>query len=115
MKKSIILFSCFALAALIFTSMTYIEFNNNKSNLTVTENQIGGYKIGDTATDFKLKNIDGKMVSMADYPDAKGYIVIFTCNHCPYAKMYEDRIIELDKKYSSNGYPVIAINPSNIT
>ena len=113
MKKSIILFSCFVLAALIFTSMTYIEFNNNESNPTVTENQIGGYKIGDTATDFKLKNIDGKMVSMADYPDAKGYIVIFTCNHCPYAKMYEDRIIELDKKYSSNGYPVIAINPND--
>lgn len=73
----------------------------------------GGYKVGDKATDFELKNIDGKMVSMADYADAKGFIVIFTCNHCPYSVAYEDRIIELDKKYKTMGYPVIAINPNN--
>ena len=72
-----------------------------------------GYKVGDIATDFKLKNIDGKMVSLADYKDAKGYIVIFTCNTCPYAVAYEDRIVALDKKYASKGYPVIAIMPNN--
>ncbi|NER18431.1 thioredoxin family protein [Spongiivirga citrea] len=72
-----------------------------------------GYKIDDYATDFKLKNVDGKMVSMADYTDAKGFIVIFTCNTCPYSVAYEDRIIALDKKYKSLGYPVIAINPNN--
>ena len=72
-----------------------------------------GYKIGDTATDFKLKNIDGKMVSMADYKHTKGFIVIFTCNHCPYSIAYEDRIIELDKNYKEKGYSVIAINPNN--
>ena len=72
-----------------------------------------GYSIGDYATDFKLKNIDGKMVSMADYKDAKGFLVIFTCNHCPYAVAYEDRIIALDAKYKSQGVPVIAINPNN--
>ncbi|MBT8266077.1 MAG: thioredoxin family protein [Bacteroidia bacterium] len=73
----------------------------------------GGYEIGDIATDFKLKNIDGKMVSLADYKDAKGFIVIFTCNTCPYAVAYEDRIIELDKKYAKKGYPVVAIMPNN--
>lgn len=73
----------------------------------------GGYEIGDKATDFSLKNVDGKMVSMADYPDAKGFIVIFTCNHCPYSVAYEDRIISLDKKYKKKGYPVIAINPND--
>ncbi|WP_299606445.1 thioredoxin family protein [uncultured Aquimarina sp.] len=72
-----------------------------------------GYAIGDTATDFKLKNIDDKMVSLEDYKDAKGFIVIFTCNHCPYSVAYEDRIIELDKKFKTKGYPVIAINPNN--
>ena len=75
--------------------------------------QAGGYDIGDKATDFKLKNVDGNMVSLADYEDAKGFIVIFTCNHCPYAIAYEDRIIELDKKYKALGYPVIAINPND--
>lgn len=72
-----------------------------------------GYKVGDIATDFKLKNIDGKMVSLEDYKDAKGYIVIFTCNTCPYAVLYEDRIIALDKKYADRGYPVVAIMPNN--
>ncbi|MES2487949.1 MAG: thioredoxin family protein [Bacteroidota bacterium] len=73
----------------------------------------GGYKVGDTATDFSLKNTDGKKVALKDYKDAKGFIVVFTCNHCPYAQAYEDRIIALDKKYRALGYPVVAINPNN--
>jgi peroxiredoxin len=73
----------------------------------------GGYEVGDKATDFTLMNVDGSMVSMANYADAKGFIVIFTCNHCPYSVLYEDRIIELDKKYKPLGYPVIAINPND--
>lgn len=72
-----------------------------------------GYKVGDIATDFNLENIDGTMVSLADYKSAKGFIVIFTCNTCPYAVAYEDRIVALDKKYASMGYPVIAIMPNN--
>jgi peroxiredoxin len=71
------------------------------------------YKVGDTAMDFNLKNIDGKMVSLSSMNNVKGYIVIFTCNHCPYSKAYEDRIIELDKKYKAKGYPVVAINPND--
>ena len=82
---------------------------------TITEEvtEISGYKIGDIATDFSLKNIDDQNVSLADYTDAKGFIVIFTCNHCPYAVAYEDRIIALDKKYKGQGFPVIAINPND--
>jgi hypothetical protein len=57
-----------------------------------------GYEIGDIATDFKLKNIDGNTVSLSDYKDAKGFIVVFTCNTCPYAVAYEDRIEALNKK-----------------
>jgi len=71
------------------------------------------YDIGDIAADFSLKNIDDKMVSLSDFTDAKGFILTFTCNHCPYAVMYEDRLIDLDKKYKALGYPVIAINPNN--
>jgi len=72
-----------------------------------------GYKIGDVATDFKLKNVDNKMVSLSDYKSAKGFIVVFTCNHCPFAKAYQDRIIALNNKYASLGFPVIAINPND--
>lgn len=73
----------------------------------------GGYEPGDKAKDFVLKNVDGTMVSLSDYEDAKGFIVIFTCNHCPYAQKYEQRIIQLDKKYDSKGFPVIAISPND--
>lgn len=79
---------------------------------TVTK-PAAGYKVGDTATDFNLKNVDGKMVSLKNMKDAKGYIVVFTCNHCPYAVAYEDRIIALNNKYKKLGYPVVAINPNN--
>ena len=72
-----------------------------------------GYKVGDKAADFKLKNIDGKMVSLADNKAAKGYIVVFTCNTCPFAKAYESRIIDLNTKYSPLGYSVVAINPND--
>ena len=73
-----------------------------------------GYSIGDLAEDFRLPNVDGKMVSMEDYSSAKGFIIVFTCNTCPYAKAYESRIIGLDEKYASKGFPVIAINPNDV-
>ena len=74
-----------------------------------------GYQVGDMATDFKLKNVDGKFVSLSDYSKAKGFIVVFTCNHCPFAQAYEQRIIDLHKKYAAKGYPVVAINPNDKT
>ena len=72
-----------------------------------------GYNVGDKAADFKLKNIDGKMVSLADNKAAKGYIVVFTCNTCPFAKAYESRIVDLNTKSAPLGYPVVAINPND--
>lgn len=72
-----------------------------------------GYGPGSAAADFKLMNTDGKFVRLADYKKAEGFIVIFTCNHCPYAQAYEDRIIALDNKFRPQGYPVIAINPND--
>ena len=72
-----------------------------------------GYQIGDLVEDFKLLNVDGSYVSMADYPDAKGIIVIFSCNHCPFVVAYEDRMIELHNKFAPQGFPIIAINPND--
>ena len=71
------------------------------------------YKVGEQAADFSLKNVDGTMVSLKDYKGVNGYIVVFTCNTCPYALMYEDRIIALHNKYAAQGYPVVAINPND--
>ncbi|MEQ8237840.1 MAG: thioredoxin family protein [Cyclobacteriaceae bacterium] len=76
--------------------------------------QNSGKEVGDIAVDFNLKNVDDNMVSLSSKSSAKGYILVFTCNTCPYAKMYEQRIIDLDKKYSGKGYSVIAINPNDV-
>lgn len=110
-KLAILLFSAIVLTA----CQTKTENSDVEIAMAETsESPVNsGYKIGDVATDFKLKNVNDKMVSLADYKDAKGFLVIFTCNHCPYAIAYEDRIIALDKKYSKLGYPVIAINPND--
>ena len=68
---------------------------------------------GTAAPVFALKNVDGKLVSFSTMALSKGYIVVFTCNTCPYAKAYEQRIIDLNAKYASMGFPVIAINPND--
>lgn len=71
------------------------------------------YKIGDQVMPFALKNIDNKLVQVSPGEGTKGYIVVFTCNHCPFSVLYEDRLIELDKKFRSMGYPVVAINSND--
>ena len=88
---------------LLFTTVIFTVDSQNK-----------GYDIGDVATDFKLKNIDDKWVSISDFKEAKGFIIVFTCNTCPYAVAYEDRIEALNKKYAPKGYPLIAIMPNNV-
>jgi peroxiredoxin len=70
-------------------------------------------KPGDQAVPFSLKNVDGKTVKLSDYSSSKGVIVVFTCNPCPFAKAYEQRIIDLHKEYSAVGFPVVAINSNN--
>ncbi|SEW42542.1 AhpC/TSA family protein [Chryseobacterium wanjuense] len=107
--KILVMIFMVGLGLLSFTTINQDKNKPQKENISSAK----GYEIGDEATDFKLKNVDGKMVSLSDFKTAKGFIVVFTCNHCPYAKKYEDRIIELDKKYKSQGYPVIAINPND--
>ncbi len=91
------------LVVLIFVVATAFTIDHGK----------GSYQIGDVVENFSLKNVDDTQVSLKGLKDAKGAIIVFTCNHCPYSKMYEDRIIALDKKYKGLGYPVIAINPND--
>lgn len=63
-----------------------------------------------TITNFSLKSSDGSLVSLGDYPSAKGFIVVFTCNHCPFAKLYPQRFNQLNSKYLPQGVPLLAIN-----
>jgi peroxiredoxin len=63
--------------------------------------------------DAKLKNVDGKDLTIADVKGKKGTLVVFTCNHCPWAKAWEARIVELGNKFSAKGVGVIAINAND--
>ncbi len=69
--------------------------------------------VGDKAPSFSLLNTDYQNVSLSDYNQEEGVILVFTCNHCPYAKFYEERIKELHKNFSPKHFPVVAINPND--
>ena len=114
--------SIFVLAFALFAFTSCDKANANEGSVlgsTLTSNKgkktsiTKAYQIGEKVEDFSLKNVNGNQVSMADFNDANGFIIVFTCNTCPYSQMYEDRIIALDKKYSSKGWPLIAINPND--
>jgi thiol-disulfide isomerase/thioredoxin len=69
--------------------------------------------IGAAAPDFKLPGVDGKDHALADYKDAKVLVVVFTCNHCPTAQSYEERLIGFYKDYHDKGVALVAINPND--
>jgi len=69
--------------------------------------------VGEAAPGFSLKNIDGKTVSLSDYTNEKGVIVIFSCNPCPYVQAYEERMIQLHQEFGPQGIPVVLINPND--
>lgn len=71
------------------------------------------YKAGDVVSDISLKNVNGQMVSFSQFKDAKGFIVVFSCNTCPVVKKYQQRIVDLNSQFSGKGYPVIAINSND--
>ena len=95
---------------LAFAILTMMSFTIGSMN--------DGVGVGDKAPAFDLPNIDGKRYSFENIKDAngnkpKGYIVIFTCNTCPYAQANEQRIIDLHTRYAPKGYPVVAIQPNS--
>ena len=99
---------------IILLIATFLSFSFSENELVLAN----GIKIGDKAPSFNLKNIDGKKYSLENITDAngkkpKGYILVFTCNTCPYAKANEKRLIQLHDKYAPKGYPVVAIQPND--
>ena len=70
-------------------------------------------EIGDRAVDFALPGVDGKTYRLKDFARARILIVCFTCNHCPTAQAYEERIIRLVKDYRPKGVELVAISPND--
>jgi len=82
----------------------------------VARGEPAGFKtlaIGDAAPDFKLPGVDDKEYSLADFAKAKLLAVLFTCNHCPTAQAYEDRILQLHADYKDKGVALVAISPND--
>ncbi|HEY7372443.1 MAG TPA: thioredoxin family protein [Polyangia bacterium] len=74
-----------------------------------------GSKVPAAVAKTKMKNVDGKMLSIADAAGKSGTLVVFTCNHCPFAKAWEERIVELGNAYAGKGIGVVLINANDPT
>ena len=70
-------------------------------------------EIGDNAIPFSLPGVDEETYSLSAYQDKEAVVVIFTCNHCPYARVWEDRIISIQNDYADQGVQVLAINAND--
>lgn len=97
MKNSLYTLLTSIIVGLVVCGFTTLSMNQT----TIINREVGS---------FSLRNTDNRMVSLSDYPGAKGFIVIFTCNHCPFAALYSKRLNNLNTKYSPIGVPLIAIN-----
>ncbi len=72
-----------------------------------------GMPVGTQAPDFSLPATDGRTYSLKDFQDARALVVVFTCNHCPYAQACEDRLIAIQDDYREKGVQLVAINPND--
>ncbi len=93
----------FALSALALSSSLALA---DPPNLTTLP-------IGAAAPDFRLPGVDGKTYSLKDFADAKLLVVVFTCNHCPTAQAYEERIARLHAEMKNKGVALVAISPND--
>lgn len=70
-------------------------------------------KPGDTAIPFRLIGIDNQHHSLSDYADKQAVAIVFSCNHCPYVRAWEDRLIEIQADYADQGVQILAINAND--
>jgi peroxiredoxin len=115
MKKSLRSFGMgmsMAIAAALAVPSAYAADAATESKAKDTEQK--KLAVGDKAPAWKdLEGTDGERHSLGDLADAKAVVVVFTCNHCPVAKAYEDRLVELAADYADKGVEVVAINVNN--
>lgn len=69
--------------------------------------------VGERAPYFSLPATDGKIYSLSDFVDARALLVVFTCNHCPYSRAYERRLVEIARRYAPQGLSLVAICSNN--
>jgi len=79
----------------------------------VPEQEVSTLEIGAKAPEFRLPGVDGQFHELSDYDDADVLVIIFTCNHCPTAQAYEDRMISIYEDYSDQSFDMVAISPNS--
>tara|TARA_R110002020_G_scaffold363637_2_gene575922 strand:- start:211 stop:1443 length:1233 start_codon:yes stop_codon:yes gene_type:complete len=89
------------------------DFAFASNPVMVQEQEHETLEIGSKAPDFKLPGTDGKFHTLSDYDDFKVLAIIFTCNHCPTAQAYEERIKEITEDYKSKSVQIVAISPNS--
>lgn len=100
------------LITVVLISLSLVYLNANFKSEALIQPQ--GYGVGDVVEGFDLADMYGNTVSLPFSNDVEGYIVIFSCNHCPFVVANEDRMIDLHNNYGSQ-FPVIAINSNSET
>ncbi|HYX07719.1 MAG TPA: redoxin family protein [Bacteroidales bacterium] len=91
---------------ILFVSLSFLPLYGQHKEITTLEP-------GAHAPDFNLPGVDGKMHSLSEYNSAPLLMIVFTANHCPTAQAYEDRIINIARKYKDRGLQVVAISPNS--
>ncbi len=130
MKKTLINYSWIIVSLLIFSLCESKKEDTQSTNediepdtpkevfvanpQDVEERDVTTLKINESAPDFVLPGVDGKFYSLDDFDDSKVLVIIFTCNHCPTAQAYEDRIIQIVKDYKPGDVRVVAISPNSV-
>ena len=79
----------------------------------MAEASAGGLAIGDVAPDFELPDTEGVTHALSDQSGAAAQVVVFTCNHCPYALAWHDRLMAVGREYAERGVRFLAINPND--
>src|SRR5580692_9406092 len=97
----------FLLSGLVCTCLLLTAFISRLNNEHKT------LEIGASAPDFNLTGVDGRTYSLESFKNAQVLVIIFTCNHCPTAQAYEDRVIKLTSDYTNKGVAVVAIMPND--
>jgi peroxiredoxin len=95
------------------TLLLAITFFSNNILVAAPPDDHKTLAIGATAPNFNLKGVDGKMYSLASFKASNILVIVFTCNHCPTAQAYEDRIIQLTADYKKKGVSVVAVSPND--
>jgi len=97
----------------LFFAASLLAFNFLAAAYYIPPEDYKTLEIGSKAPDFKLPGVDGKTYTLASFKSANILAIVFTCNHCPTAQAYEDRIIQMTKEYKTKGVALVAISPND--